>query len=131
MASATVTLQINILKRWYQMLEFLPKRWQYIRGKATFPITGVRTLNLRTSYPRKTEPRVSNDTFSLTGLHVLENTSCILLLLRILGFVSGNKSGRDVTLTINTHVEPRQKKYSYTSTPHLGLHEVFYDELYV
>ena len=69
--SATVTFQIKIIKRWYQMLQFLPKRWQYIRGKANFQVSDVKTSNLRICYPRKTELRVSNDTFSLTGLHVL------------------------------------------------------------
>jgi hypothetical protein len=101
------------------MLEFLPKRWQYIRGKATFPITDVRISNLRTSYPRKTESSESNDTFSLTGLHVLAIHPALSFCYGYqVSFLGINWSGRgeDHTSPRRTEVKKRVLLYFYSTS---------------
>jgi hypothetical protein len=48
------------------------------------------------------------------------------------GSISREFSGRGVVLTNHLHLAPGLKKeYSYTSTPRLKLHGLFYGELYL
>jgi hypothetical protein len=48
------------------------------------------------------------------------------------GSLSRGKSGRGVAMTTNPHLAPRLKKvWTCTSTPHLGLRDLFWGELYL